>query len=129
MAKREEAPERINDISADLAYELQSRFFDQLATVSLGGAGLTITLAGSLLRGSPLIWISAVEFGIGALVALTAQQSLIGNLYDRKPTRKRSRSMTMLCMLLIGMGVGSLGAAVYLVGADAAAAADALTSQ
>lgn len=123
MAKKEEMPERIKEVSPDLAYELQSRFFDQLATVSLGGAGLTITLAGSLLQGSPLVWISAVEFGIAALMALTAQQNLIGNLYDQKPLRKRSRLMTSLCMLLIGMGVGSLGGAVYLQAEDVAAAA------
>ncbi|MCX7359204.1 MAG: hypothetical protein NT015_13810 [Alphaproteobacteria bacterium] len=123
MAKKEELPERIKEVSPDLAYELQSRFFDQLATVSLGGAGLTITLAGSLLQGSPLVWISAVEFGVAALMALTAQRNLIGHLYDQKPVRKRSRMMTTLCMLLIGMGVGSLGGAVYLQAEDVAAAA------
>ena len=114
MAKKQEAPERINETSADLAYELQSKLFEQLATVSLGGAGLSITLAGSILRGSPLVWISVIEFGIAALIALSASQGLIGHLFDRKPTRKRSTLMTGLCMMLIGMGVGSLGAAVYL---------------
>ena len=123
MAKKQEAPERIEDVSADLAYELQSKLFEQLATVSLGGAGLAITLAGSILRGSPLVWISVVEFGIAALIALSASQGLIGHLFDRKPTRKRSRLMTGLCMMLIGMGVGSLGAAVYLASEPGAATA------
>ncbi len=126
MAKTSEAPERIEETSADLAYELQSKLFEQLATVSLGGAGLAITLAGSILRDSPLVWLSVVEFGIGALIALSAHQGLIGRLFDRKPARRRAKTMTSICMMLIGMGVGSLGGAVYFASERAAAAAAAL---
>ena len=45
MAKREtpELSERIEETSADLAYELQAKLFEQLTTVSLAGLGLTIT--------------------------------------------------------------------------------------
>jgi len=122
MVKADANDERIEEISSDLAYELQARLFEQLANVNLGGAGLAITLAGSILRGSPLVWISVVEFGIGALVALSAHNGLIGRLFARQRTRGRARLMTMLCMMLIGMGVGSLGAAVYLQDAAAALA-------
>lgn len=126
MAKAQQTPERIEETSADLAYELQARLFEQLATVSLGGAGLAITLAGSILRNSPLVWIAVIEFGVAALLAVSAHQGLIGKLFDRKPTRKRSTVMTGVCMMLIGMGVGSLGTAVFLVSERAAATVSAL---
>jgi hypothetical protein len=126
MAKAPLQPERIEDTSADLAYELQAKLFEQLATVSLGGAGLAITLAGSILRDSPLVWLSVIEFGIGALLALSAHQGLIGRLFDRKPARKSAKTMTGVCMMLIGMGVGSLGGAVYFASERAAVAATAL---
>jgi hypothetical protein len=114
MAKPERAPERIEQISPDLPYELQSRLFEQLTTLSLGGVGLTITLSGTILRSEPLTWISTFEFGLAALFALSAQQTLINYIFQRKPVQKRSRVMTVLCTLLIGMGAGSLGAAVFL---------------
>lgn len=116
MAKTPETPERVEEVSADLAYELQAKLFEQLATVSLGGAGLAITLAGSILRESPLVWISVVEFGIAALCALSAHRGLIDKLFERRPSRKRSKTLTALCMMLIGMGVGGLAGAVYLAG-------------
>jgi hypothetical protein len=103
------------DVSADLAFELQSKLFDQLAGMGLAGAGLVITLAGSILQGKPLIWLAAVEFGLVAIVSLTAQQHLIEGIFRRSPTRRRSRIMTGLAILLLGMGVGSLGASVFLL--------------
>jgi len=114
MAKLEEPIERIVETSADLAYELQARLFEHLGTMSLGGAGLAITLAGSLLRGSSLVWLAVIEFGLAALIALSAQRALIGRLHARNPARKPANTMTMLCMVLIGMGVGSLGFTVFL---------------
>jgi hypothetical protein len=47
--------ERLGEVSADLPYELQSKMFDQLTALGLAGAGLTVTLIGSLLRDAPLI--------------------------------------------------------------------------
>ena len=36
--------------------------FDQLAAISLGGAGLTVTLIGSILKDAPgIVWLSVVE--------------------------------------------------------------------
>lgn len=129
MAKPENIAERMEETSADLAYELQSRLFEQLATVSLGGAGLAITLAGSILRGSPFVWFAVVEFGIAALCAISAQQGLIGRLFERRNARGPSKLMTSLCMILIGMGVGSLGFAVWEGNADLAAAASVVTTR
>ena len=48
-----DADERVGDISVDLQYELQSKMFDQLATVSVAGAGLAVTLIGSMLSELP----------------------------------------------------------------------------
>ena len=120
MAKREtseQAPERIEDTSADLAYELQAKLFEQLATVSLGGLGLTITLSGTILAGGRLTWMSATEFAIAALIAVAAQQELIGNLFERRATRKSTKLMTRLCLVFVGLGAGSLATAVFLEGA------------
>jgi hypothetical protein len=113
MAKQPPPPERLDEVSADLPYELQNKLFEQMATMSIGGVGLTITLAGTLLEGEPLVWLAVVEFGIAALMAVAAQQSVIAGLFKKTPTRKTATLMTGLCSMLIGMGVGSLGGAVY----------------
>ena len=106
----------VDSISGDLPYELQSKLFDQLAAGGIAGAGLTITLVGTILNGSVLIWMSTVEFATAALVALTGQTHMIDGLFDRKPVRKRSKWITAISITLIGMGVGSLATSVYLEG-------------
>ncbi|HYD73968.1 MAG TPA: hypothetical protein VEF55_12590 [Candidatus Binatia bacterium] len=118
MAKRGnlEPPERVEETSADLAYELQAKLFEQLATVSLGGVGLTLTLSGTILSGAQLSWIATAEFAVAALIAIAAQQQLIGSLFERRATRKRSKLMTGLCLLFVGMGSGSLATAIFLEG-------------
>jgi uncharacterized membrane protein len=104
-------------VSADLPYELQSKLFEQLATMGIAGAGLVITLRGSILSdASALIWMGAVEFGLAALVALVAQMSLIEGLMARKVSRRQNQMMTILAVILIGMGVGTLGTSVFLEG-------------
>jgi hypothetical protein len=116
--QHDEARERLDmeQVSIDIALDLQSKVFEQLAAMGLGGAGLVITLAGSILPASPVIWISAVEFGLAAMVALTAQHHLIDAIFRRAPQRRRSRTMTIIAIVLIGMGVGSLGTSVFLLG-------------
>jgi hypothetical protein len=104
-------------VSADLAYELQSKLFEQLATMGVAGAGLVITLRGSILsEASPIIWMGAVEFGLAAMVALAAQIGLIEGLFSRKLSRRPTQLMTILAVVLIGMGVGTLGTSVFLEG-------------
>ena len=50
--------ERVDEVSAELPYELQSRMFDQLAAVGIGGAGLAVTPIGSLLKTAPrIVWL------------------------------------------------------------------------
>lgn len=117
-----------NQTSADLPFELQSKMFDQLAAICLGGAGLTVTLIGSVLSNAPgIVWLSAVEFGLAALVALYGNIALINNLFERKESRKSSRIATGLCVGLLGMAVGSLCTSVYLDGMkDSKAATDAV---
>jgi uncharacterized membrane protein len=103
--------------SADLPYELQSKLFEQLATMGVAGAGLVITLRGSILSdASALIWMGAVEFGLAALVALAAQMGLIEGLMARKVSRRQNQMMTIIAVVLIGMGVGTLGTSVFLEG-------------
>lgn len=116
-APRPAEQEPIAEVSADLAYELQAKMFEQLAAISAAGAGLTITLIGSILRGaSPIIWLAVIEFAIAALVALMAQQQLVEGLFSRQATRRKARTMTLITIILIGMGIGSLGASVLLEG-------------
>ena len=109
----------VDSISGDLPYELQSKLFDQLAAGGIAGAGLTITLVGTILNGSALVWMSTIEFATAALIALTGQTYLIDGLFDRKPVRKRSKWVTAISVTLIGMGVGSLATSVYLEGKTA----------
>ena len=115
----------MSNVSADLPYELQSKLFDQLATMGVAGAGLVITLRGSILsEASPLIWMGAIEFGLAALVALAAQMSLIEGLFASRVSRRRTQIMTILAVVLIGMGVGTLGTSVFLEGKSSQAPAE-----
>ena len=112
--------EPVEGTSADLPYELQSKLYDQLAAISIGGAGLTVTLIGSVLARAPGIkWLAVIEFGLAALAAITANISLIQNLFDGRDGRSRYKWMTGLCVLLMGMAVGSLSMSVYLDGKPA----------
>lgn len=104
-------------VSADLPYELQSKLFEQLATLGVAGAGLVITLRGSILQdASPMIWLAAVEFGLAAVLALAAQVGLIEGLFDGTVSRRRSQIMTAAAVVLIGMAVGTLGTSVFMEG-------------
>src|SRR3712207_5578879 len=106
--------ERIDQVSADLPYELQSKMFDQLAAVGIAGAGLTVTLIGSLLRGAPgIVWLPVVLFASAALLSISANNQLIDSLFRRQPTLRRSRLHVALAVALIGMAIGSLSMAVF----------------
>src|SRR5215212_6566313 len=84
--------ERHADVSADLPYELQSKMFDQLAAVSVAGAGLTVTLIGTLLRDAPpVVWLPVILFGTAALLAVTGNIKLIDGLFAKQPTFVRSK--------------------------------------
>ena len=112
----------LESISPDLPFELQSKLIDQLATMGVAGAGLVITLRGSLLQdASNLIWLAAIEFGLAALIALIAQVHLIEGLFARRLKSQRTRLMTLAAIVLMGMGVGSLGTSVVLEGGPASA--------
>jgi hypothetical protein len=107
----------VEGTSADLPFELQSKMFDQLATASLGGAGLTVTLVGSILKDAPgIIWLAVIYFVLAALVCITANIGLIEGLFEGKDRRARNKWLTAAAVMLIGMGTGSLGASVYLEG-------------
>ena len=122
MTKREnpEPPERVEETSADLAYELQAKLFEQLTTVSLGGLGLAITLSGTILSGTRLTWMSSLGFAIAALIAISAQQELIDHLFDRRAARTRTKLMMRLCLIFVSMAAGSLATAVFLEGPGSA---------
>jgi hypothetical protein len=60
--------------------------FDQLATVGIAGAGLSVTLIGSLLRDSPpMVWATVVAFGMAAMTAVSGNIRLIESLRRRRP--------------------------------------------
>jgi hypothetical protein len=112
--------ERLAEVSADLPYELQSKMFDQLAAVGIAGAGLAVTLIGSLLRGAPaIVWMPVVLFGLAALFAISGNNHLIDGLFRRRETLRRSRLYVGLAVGLIGMAVGSLSMSVYYDGKPA----------
>ena len=95
--------------------------FDQLAAFSLGGAGLTVTLIGSSLRNAPaIVWLAVVEFAIAALVCMAANINLINSLFSGTASHSRSRLMTAIASILIGMGIGSLAMSVYIDGRSGA---------
>jgi hypothetical protein len=106
--------EQLDQVSADLPYELQSKMFDQLAAVSVAGAGLAVTLIGSLLKGAPpVVWLSVIFFGLAAVIAVSANSNLIDGLFRKKPTVRQSRLYAGISIGLIGMAVGALSVSVY----------------
>lgn len=113
MTEPDESPEDLQR-SRDLAHDFQFRTLEQLTNLSLGGAGVTITLIGGLLRNvGPFVWIATVEFGLGAFAALLGQvditnQMLVGN----EPAR--AKYYTMAAVFFLAMGVGSLATSVFL---------------
>ena len=106
--------ERTEEITADLPYELQSKMFDQLTTVGVAGAGLAITLIGSLLRDAPAdTWMSVVLFGLAAITAVSGNVRLINGLFSRKAVVRRSKVDVALAMALIGAGAGWLSMSIF----------------
>lgn len=109
--------ERLEAVSADLPFELQSKIFDQLATVSIAGAGLGVTLIGSLLQNaSRFVWLSVVFFGLAAITAVGGNNKLIDGLFRRRSVLRRSRVDVQLTMGLIGMAIGILSMTIYAEG-------------
>ena len=109
----EPVDERVEMVSADLPYELQSKLFDQLATLGVAGAGLTVTLIGSVLSHAPfIIWFAVVAFALSAVLALAGQASLIDALFRRKPSQKSSKTVAGICIFCLSFGIGMLGAAI-----------------
>lgn len=91
--------------------------FDQLATVGVAGAGLAVTLIGSMLRDAPNdVWLSVVFFGMAALVAISGNQHLVDSLITRQPGLGRSKRDLKITLMLVGLAVGSLSMSVYLAG-------------
>lgn len=106
--------EDVSAVSADLPYELQSKMFDQLAGVSIAGAGLTVTLIGSLLRGaSAAVWMPVIFFSLAAMIATSGNMKLIDGLFGRRPILASSKIYTALTVGLIGMAIGALSMSVY----------------
>ena len=106
--------ERPAEVSPDLPYELQSKLLDQLATVSVAGAGLAITLIGSLLQGAPgSVWISVIFFGLAALTAVGGNVRLIDGIFNRKAVLRRSRLDVQFAMAMIGAAAGFLSMEIY----------------
>lgn len=107
----------VDGTSPDLPFELQSKLFDQLAAMSVAGAGLTVTLIGSILKNAPgIVWLAVIYFAVAAILCITANVGLIEGLFEGKDRRRRNKWLTALSVMLIGMGTGSLGASVYLDG-------------
>jgi len=124
--------ERPEDVPRDLPYALQSKMFDQLATVSLGGAGLTVTLIGSLLRDAPAgVWVAVALFVTSAMVAISGNSKLIDGLFRRQPILQRSKIHVAVCVAMIGLAIGILSMSVYLEGkfSDAPAVSGGQTSE
>lgn len=123
-AKADDAiTERPEDISADLPYELQSKMLDQLATVSVAGTGLAITLIGSVLQtASRDVWVSVALFGLAAVTAVGGNVRLIEGIALRRPVLQRSRFDISMTMTLIGAAIGYLSLVVYSGNIDAPAA-------
>ena len=91
--------------------------FDQIAAVGIGGAGLTVTLIGTLLRNtSPVIWLPVIFFAAASMFAVSGNNLLIDGLFRRTPVYKRSKLYLALAVGLIGMAMGSLSMSVYYQG-------------
>lgn len=109
--------DRTADVSPDLAYELQSKMFDQIANVGIAGTGLAVTLIGSTLRDAPpVVWMSVVLFASAAFTAIGGNQTLVDSLSRRKPCLQRSRRDMRIATMLLGIAVGSLSMSVFLDG-------------
>ena len=121
--------ERVEDVSADLPYELQSKMFDQLATVGIAGAGLSVTLIGSLLRDAPAtVWLAVAAFAMAAMTSINGNVKLIENLRCRRPALTASKVQTGLAIGLIGAGAGFLSMEIYSAGAATQAPGSAETA-
>jgi hypothetical protein len=104
----------VHETSPDLAYELQSKMFDQLATVGVAGAGLAVTLIGSVLRDAPNdVWLSVVLFVIAAVTAISGNQRLVDGLTRREPCMRRSKRDVQIALMLVGMAIGWLSMSVF----------------
>jgi len=100
--------------SRDLAHDLQFRTLEQLTNLGIGGAGVTITLIGGVLKNvGPFVWLATLEFGVAAFAALLGQIDLTNKvLEDKEPTH--TKRYTMTAIFLLAMGVGSLATSVFL---------------
>jgi len=106
--------ERLESVSADLPFELRSKIFDQLATISIAGAGLSVTLIGSLLQNeSRIVWLSVILFGLAAITAVSGNMRLIDGLTRRRSVLRRTRLDAQIAMGQIGMAVGILCMSIY----------------
>ena len=101
--------------SADLPHTLQFQTFNQVATLSTAGAGLAITLAGSLLSDFTLpIWLAVFCFALSALLCLIAQISGVEKLFDGLPSRIVLRNYALAAIFLMAIGIGALGSGVFI---------------
>ena len=120
--------ERIAQVSPDLAYELQARIFDQTATGALAGAGLSVTLIGSVLNDAPpTIWGSVVCFAAAAYVAGAGNTALVEGLFSGKPVLKRLKLYQVMAGLFMGMAIGVLSYSVFVTGQQRTADAQVAT--
>lgn len=93
-----------------------SKYFDLLASFGIGGAGLAITLAGSILKAQPIYALmAAAECGVAAILSLNGQSRLIADLFAKGEFLKRIKALAGGAAALIGMGVGTLAASVVLL--------------
>lgn len=115
--------ERVDEVSADLPYELQSKILDQTATVAIAGAGLSVTLIGSVLQDAPAtVWLSVVAFGAAAYTAGAGNSAIVDGLFRRQPSLKRSKNFQALAAMFLGVAIGVLSFSVYVTGQQRAAA-------
>jgi hypothetical protein len=99
--------------SRDLAHDFQFRTLEQLTNLSLGGAGVTVTLIGGILKNvGPFVWLATVEFAIGAFAALVGQIDLTNMLLAGK-NPERSKYYVMAAVFFLAMGVGSVSTSVF----------------
>jgi hypothetical protein len=103
--------------SVDLFYDLQFRSLEQLSNLGVASTGITITLIGTILHSiGPIVWLAVIEFGLAALAAFIGQMNLIASLRGQRTKTAKPRLEALIAMLLLGMGVGSLGTSIYLSG-------------
>lgn len=109
--------ERVEEVSADLPYELQSKIFEQTAAGALAGAGLTVTLIGGVLKDAPpTSWFAVLCFAAAAYTANAGNDALVSSLFKREPILKRSKTYSMIAALFMGMAIGVLSYSVYASG-------------